>query len=72
MVGEFLWLLMRILKFSGNSIRMEINALMITYLSLCTASTGRSTSLNQQPQVLVISAQQQSCGKIINCKRLRM
>ena len=44
---------MRILKFIGKSIRTEIDASIITYLSLCTASTGRSTSLNLQPQILV-------------------
>ena len=31
----------------------EINASMITYLSLCAASAGRGTSLNQQPHILV-------------------
>ena len=46
----FHWLLIRIVKFSGKSIRTEINGSMITYLSLCTASTGRSTSLNEQPR----------------------
>ena len=50
----FHWLLMRILKFSGKSIPPVINASVITYLSLCTASTGRNKSLNQQPQVFVI------------------
>ena len=45
-VGEFHFLLTYNESSEVQSIRTEINASMITYLGLCTAPTGRSTSLN--------------------------